>query len=204
MLAGGSVIRLSERYEVRCWIYRGASLPEGARGVGGTAGCWYEPALVGFHCVPLNACRCFGLYHCFSAAQSSPTLCDPIDCSMPGLPVPYHLPEFAQVHVHCTGDAIQPSNPLTPSSPSASQPSGTFPMSWLFASGCRSIGASASVLPLGIQGWFSLRLTGLISSLSKWLSGVFSSTTVRRHQFFGALPFLCSSSHNCTWPLGRP
>ena len=36
---------------------------------------------------------------------SSPTLCDPVDCNMPGLPVPHHLPEFAQVHVHCIGDA---------------------------------------------------------------------------------------------------
>ena len=43
-------------------------------------------------------------------------LCDPMDCSMPGLPVPHHLPEFAQVHVHCIGDTIQPSHPLTPSS----------------------------------------------------------------------------------------
>ena len=47
------------------------------------------------------------------------TLCDPMDCSMPGLPVPHHLPEFAQVHVHCIGDAIQPSHSVTPSSPSA-------------------------------------------------------------------------------------
>ena len=45
--------------------------------------------------------------------------CDPMDCSMPGLPVPHHLPEFAQVYVHCISNAIQPSHPLTPSSPSA-------------------------------------------------------------------------------------
>ena len=42
-----------------------------------------------------------------------------MDCSTPGLSVPHHLLEFAQVHVHCVGDAIQPSHPLTPSSPSA-------------------------------------------------------------------------------------
>ena len=150
--------------------------------------------------MPLNACRCFGLYHCFSAAQSSPTLCDPMDCSMPGLPVPYHLPEFAQVHVHCTGDAIQPSNPLTPSSPSASQPSGTFPMSWLFASGDQNTGAlaSASVLPMNSQDIFPLGLTGLISLKSKGLSKVFSSTTVRKYQFFGAQPSLRPNSHICT------
>ena len=42
---------------------------------------------------------------CFSVAQSCPTLCDPMDCSTPGLPVPHHLPKFAQVHVHCIGEA---------------------------------------------------------------------------------------------------
>ena len=56
---------------------------------------------------------------CCSVTQSCPTLCDPMDCSTPGLPVPHHLPEFAQHHVHCIGDAVQPSHPLTPSSPSA-------------------------------------------------------------------------------------
>ena len=50
-------------------------------------------------------------------AQSCPTLCDPIDCSTPGFPVLHHLLEFAQTHVHCVGDAIQPSHPLSPSSP---------------------------------------------------------------------------------------
>ena len=53
----------------------------------------------------------------------------------------------------------------------------------------------ASVLPVNIQGWSPLRLTGLIL-LSKGLLGVFSSTTVRRHQFFGSLPSLLSTSHN--------
>ena len=52
-------------------------------------------------------------------AQLCPTLWDPIDCSTPGLPVPHHLLKFAQVHVHCIGDSIQPSHPLMPSCPSA-------------------------------------------------------------------------------------
>ena len=47
-----------------------------------------------------------------------PTLCDPMDCSSPGLPVTHHLLKFAEVHVHCIGDAIQTSHPLTSSSPS--------------------------------------------------------------------------------------
>ena len=51
---------------------------------------------------------------CCSVTQSHPTYCDYMDCSIPGLPVPHYLPGFAQVHVHCTGDAIQPSLPLTP------------------------------------------------------------------------------------------
>ena len=66
---------------------------------------------------------------CCSVAQSCLTLCDPIDCSTPGFPVPHHLPKFIQVHVHCIGEAIQPSHALMPSSPSAlnlSQPQGLF------------------------------------------------------------------------------
>ena len=56
---------------------------------------------------------------CCLVCQSCPALCDARDCSMPGLSVPHHLPNFAQVHVHCISDAIQPSHSLTPSSPSA-------------------------------------------------------------------------------------
>ena len=70
--------------------------------------------------------------------------------------------------------------------------SGSFPTSQLFLSGVQSIGASASasILPKSIQGWFPLRLTGLISLLSKGFSRVFSSTTVWNHQFFSTLPYL--------------
>ena len=69
---------------------------------------------------------------------------------------------------------------------------GSFPMSWLFSSGGQNTGASASVLPMSIQGWFPLKLTGWISLLSKGLSRVFSSTTIRKHQFFSGLPSLWS------------
>ena len=78
--------------------------------------------------------------------------------------------------------------------------SGSFPISWLFTSGGQSIGASASVLPMNIQGWFPLGLTGLISVLSKGLSRVFSSTTIWKHQLFSAQPSLWSNSHICTYP----
>ena len=60
---------------------------------------------------------------CCSVTQSCPTLCDPKDCSMPGLSVPHYLPKFAQVHMHCIGDAIQPSYPLSSPSPPAPNPS---------------------------------------------------------------------------------
>ena len=65
-----------------------------------------------------------------SAAQSCPTLCDPMNCSMPGLPVHHQLPEFTQTQVHQVRDAIQPSHPLLSPSPPAlnlSQNQGLFP-----------------------------------------------------------------------------
>ena len=58
-----------------------------------------------------------------SVAQSCPTLCDPMNCSMPGLPVHHQLPEFTQSHVHRVSDAIQPSHPLSSPSPPAPNPS---------------------------------------------------------------------------------
>ena len=66
-----------------------------------------------------------GLYkHQFSSvAQSCPTLCDPMNCSTPGLPVHHQLPEFTQTHVHWVRDAIQPSHPLSSPSPPAPNPS---------------------------------------------------------------------------------
>ena len=58
-----------------------------------------------------------------SLTQSCPTLCDPMNFSTPGLPVHHQLPEFTQTHIHCVGDAIQPSHPLLSPSPSAPNPS---------------------------------------------------------------------------------
>ena len=144
---------------------------------------------------------------CCLVTKSCPTLW-PYGLQDTGFPVPHHLLEFAQVHVHCIGDAIQISHPLLPLffCLQSSQASGSFPMSQQFASGGQSTGASASasVLPKSIQNWFPLRLTTLISLLSKGLSRVFSSTTVQKHQFSGTLPSLLSSSYICTWLLERP
>ena len=80
--------------------------------------------------------------------------------------------------------------------------SGSFPMRRLFTSGGQS-GASASVavLPMNIQDWFPLGLTGWISLLSKGLSRVFSNSTVQKHQFFDTQPSLWSNSYIHTWLL---
>ena len=121
-----------------------------------------------------------------------------MDCSTPGFPVLHYLLEFAYTHVHCH----QWSQPTLSSSvipfsscPQSFPASGSFSMSRLFTSDGQRIEASASVLPMTIQGWFTLELTYLISLQSKALSRVFSSTTVQKHQFFGAQPSSQSNSH---------
>ena len=83
------------------------------------------------------------------------------------------------------------------SCPQSLPASGSFPMSQLFAWGGQSIkvSASASVLPMNTQDWSALEWTGWISLQSKGLSRVFSSTTVQKHQFFGAPLFSQSNSH---------
>ena len=141
----------------------------------------------------LNTDRCCC---CCSVAQLCPTLCVPMDCSTSGLPVLHYLPKFAQIHVH---PAISSSDALFSFCPQSLPASGTCPMSQQFASDDHNTGASASVLPMSIQGWFPLSLTGLISLLSRGLSGVFSSTTVQRHKFFGALPSLQSKLWSSQW-----
>ena len=100
-----------------------------------------------------------------SAAQSCPTLCDPMNCSMPGLPVHHQLLEFTQTHVHRVGDAIQPSHPLLSPSPPAPNPSHIrvfsnestlrtrWPKYWSF---------SFSIIP-------SKQIPGLISFRMDWL-----------------------------------
>ena len=102
---------------------------------------------------------------CLVQSQSCPTLCGPVDYSMQGFPVHNQLPEHTQTHVHCVGDAIQPSHPLLfPSSPASSFPaSGTFQMSQFFASGGQSIWSfSFSISP-------SNEYLGLISFRMYWL-----------------------------------
>ena len=109
--------------------------------------------------------------YCCSEAKLCLTLCNPMDCSTSDFPVLHYLPESAQIYDHWVGDA---SNHLILCRPFSSCPqsfpsSGSFLMSWLFASSGQSIGASAStsVLPMYIQGWSPVGLTGL------WLSLIF-------------------------------
>ena len=128
---------------------------------------------------------------CCSVTKSYLTLCDPIDCSSPAL---HYVPVCSNscplsrwCHPTITS-SIVPFSCLQYSTASKSSL-----MSRLFELGGQSIGASASasVLPMNIQGWFRLGLTGLISLFSKGLSKIFSSTTIQKHlcsAFFMAQP----------------
>ena len=113
----------------------------------------------------------FSTLYCCSGPNSYSTLRDPMDCSMPGFSVPHYLLEFAQIHVHWVNDAIQPSCPLSPSSSlfNLSQHQDLF--QWVSSSQqvAKVLELPISVLPMSIQGWFPLGLTGLISLLSKRL-----------------------------------
>ena len=92
------------------------------------------------------------------------------------------------------------------SCPQSLPASESFPVSQLFAWGGQSIRVSAlaSVLPMNTQDWSPLEWAGWISLQSKGLSGVFSNTTVQRHQFFGTQLSSQSNSHTHPWPLEKP
>ena len=119
-----------------------------------------------------------------SVAQSCPTLCDPMDFSTPCFLAHHQFPELSQTQVHQVGDAIQPSHPLSSSSPLVFNlflHQGFF--KWVSSShrGGQSIAVltSASVLPMNIQDWFPLGWTGWISFLSRGLSRVLSKSLFR-------------------------
>ena len=155
--------------------------------------------------LPSNSCYC-----CCSAAKSRLTLCDPMDCRCQAF---LSFTIFLSLLKPMSIELVMLSNHLILWDPRLPLPSifpasESFPMSRLFTSGGQTIGASASsVLPINIQGWFPLGLTGLISLLSKEISRVFSSTTVQKQQFFGAPPSELdykSNSHICTGLLEKP
>ena len=128
------------------------------------------------------------------------SLCNPKNCSTPGLPVHHQLLELAQTHVHQVSDVIQPSHSLSSPSPptfNLSQHQGLF--QWVSSSHqvakVLEFQLQPSVLPMNIQQWFPLGWTGLISLQSKGLSRVFSNTTIQKHRFFSAQLSLWSNSH---------
>ena len=122
-----------------------------------------------------------------------------------GFPVIHHLLNLLKL---MSIESVMPSNHLIflLLLPSIFPSIRSFLRSWLFPSGGQSTGisASTSLLPKNIQGWFPLGLTGLISLQFKGLSGIFSRTTIWRHQFFGTQQSLCSNSHIHTWLLENP
>ena len=133
-----------------------------------------------------------------SVAQSCPTLCDPMNCSMPGLLVHHQLLEFTQTHVHWAGDAIQPSHPLSSPSPPAPNPSqhqGLF--KWVSSSHqvAKILSFSFNISSSSEHpGLISFRIDGWISLQSKGLLRVFCNTTVQKHQFCSAF-FTVQLSH---------
>ena len=140
-----------------------------------------------------------GATGCCSVAKSCPTLSNPVNCSTPAFPALHHLPQSAQTEslsqwCHPTNSSSHRLLPLPSFLPSIRVFSSE---SAQVASSSQSTGASASasVLLMNIQDWFPLGLTHLSSLKSKELSRVFSSTTIWKHQFFGAQPSLWSSSH---------
>ena len=142
-----------------------------------------------------------------SVAQSCLTL-RPMDCSMPGFPV-HHQPQ-SLLKLMPIKSVMPPtiSSSVIPFSSHLQSflASGSFPVSQFFPSVVQSIGVSdsTSVLPINIQDWFPLGLTGWISLQSKGLSRVISNTTVQKHQFFDAQLSLWFNSHIYTWLLGKP
>ena len=134
-----------------------------------------------------------------SVAPSYLTLCNSMDCSMPGF---LSITNSQSLLKLMSIKSVLPSNHLILSRPLLLLPSifpsvRVFLMSQLFTSGGQIIGASASasVLPMNIQSLFPLGLTGLISLPSKAISRVFSNTTIQKPQFFGAQLSLLPKSH---------
>ena len=137
---------------------------------------------------------------CCSVAKSFLTFCDLMDSSMPGFPVLHYVLEFAHMFI----ELVMPSNHLILchpllllSCPQSFLASGSFPVSQLFTSGDQSTGtsASASVLPMSIQGRFPLRSTGSISAVQGTLRSLLQHHSSKASILY-ALPSLRSSSHN--------
>ena len=157
----------------------------------------------------MSSSRIHCCYITFSSVQSCLTLCDPMNCGTPSLPVCHQFPELTQTHVHRVSDAIQPSHPLLspfPPAPNPSQHQSFFQTVNFSHEVAKSIGVSALApfLPMNTQDWSPLEWTGWISLQSKGLSRVLSNTTVQKHQFLSTQLSSQSNSHIHTWPLEKP
>ena len=142
---------------------------------------------------------------CCSVAQSCLTLCNSMDCSTPGFPVLNHFPEFAQTHIHWCHPTISSAGALFFFCLHSFPASGSFPVSWLFASDGQSTEASvsASVLPMNIQGWYCsiitfseliYLITGSLYLLTTFTHFVHPSTaplTLITINLFSELLFIC-------------
>ena len=142
-----------------------------------------------------------------TVTQSCLTHWDPMDCSQASLSITnsWSLLKFMSIVSWChptISSSIAPFSSCLQSFPALRY----FPVSQFFASDGQSIKVSAlaSVLPMNIQDWYPLGLTGFISLQSKGLSRVFSNTTVQKHQFFCTQLSSQSNSHIHTWPLEKP
>ena len=149
-------------------------------------------------------CDCLGV-SCCSVTKLCLMHCDPMDCSTPAsLSFTNSWSLFKLMSI----ELMMPSNHLILYCPLLLLPS-IFPSIRVFSNELAlhnrwpKYWSFSSVLPVSIQCWFPLALTGLISLLSKGLSRVFSSTTLWKHQFFVAQSSLCSNSHICTWLLRK-
>jgi len=145
---------------------------------------------------------------CCSVVPSCPTLCDPMDCSMPGFCVLHYLLEFAQTHIYLVNDVIQSFHPLLSPSPPAlnlSQHQGLFQWVssshrmakyWSFSFSISPSNEYSGLISFRV-GWFALlAVQGTLKSLLQH--------PVQKHQFFGTQPSLRSNSHTCTWLLEKP
>ena len=128
--------------------------------------------------------------HCYTVAKYCQALCILLDYSIPGFPGLWYLLILLNSCPLCECCHLTISSSAAPFCLQSFPASGSFPMSQCFASGGQSIEASASLLPINIQDWFALGLTGLISMLSKGLYRVCSGTTTWKHEFIWCSAFI--------------
>ena len=141
-------------------------------------------------------------YCCYSITKSCLTLCSPMNSSPASLS-PRAFLNSCPLSWWCHPAILFSDAPFS-SCPQSFPASESFPVSQLFAPGGQLAGASASVLPMNIQGWFPLGLTGLISLQSKGLLRVFSNSLIQKQQFYSAQPSLWSNSLICRWLMEKP